>query len=190
MYTWLPPTRIASECHVMPPASHKNLCNSGKRPEPPGHSWTQKTQVQTAEIAIAPPARCAQRCAMLDSSTPAATADPQQPPHTARGHGPGKPFQKGRSGNAAGRSSKPVDVGELARRYARRAIAALVRQLKSDDPQAVVNAARTLLEHGHGAALQQIALHVPRISILCSTNDPEADHADGEATKASRAWDA
>jgi hypothetical protein len=121
---------------------------------------------------------------MLDSSPAAAPTESQQPP---RRHGPGRPFEKGRSGNAAGRSTKPPDIGELARRYARRAVQALVRQLGSNDAQAAVNAAQVLLAHGYGEPVQHHAMYVPRISIVC-TNEPEA-RANGADDQPGR-WDA
>ena len=83
-----------------------------------------------------------------------------------------------------------VDVGALARRHARKAIAALVRQLGSTDPQASVTAAKTLLEFGHGQPLLPLALHAPTtISVVCRTSDPEAACSNGEAADTAR-WDA
>jgi hypothetical protein len=119
------------------------------------------------------------------SSEPTATAEHPHP-NTARRHGPGRPFQPGTSGNPAGQRTKTVDVGELARRYARRAVQALVRQLSSSDPQAAVAAAEVLLAHGYGDPIQHVALHVPRISIVCHASEPEPARPNGEA----RAWDA
>jgi hypothetical protein len=116
------------------------------------------------------------------SSTTAAAELPQ----SAR-HSPGRPFRPGSSGNPAGRRTKPVDVGELARRYARRAIQALVRQLSSTDPAASVAAAEALLAHGYGQPLLPLALHAPRISIVCHTSEPEAARTNG---KGAEAWDA
>jgi hypothetical protein len=127
---------------------------------------------------------------MLDSSPAAATTEPQQPPHTARRHGPGRPFEKGRSGNAAGRSTKPPDLGELCRRYARRAVRALVRELNGSDPQAATRAAEILLSHAFGKPVQHHALYVPKIAVECHAAEPASDGAYGEDAKPSRAWDA
>jgi HEAT repeat protein len=119
------------------------------------------------------------------SSTPAAAELPQ----TVRQTSPGRPFRPGASGNPAGRRTKVVDIGALCRRHARAAVRALVAALASPDAQASVAAAKALIEHGHGTAIQHVALHMPQISVECRTAEPEASRTNGKDDAPGR-WDA
>jgi hypothetical protein len=124
------------------------------------------------------------------SSASSAAAEPDPTPTTARRSG--RPWVAGQSGNPSGARAKPVDdIGRLCRKHARTAVAALVKQLASDDAQAAVEAARILIEHGFGAPMQHIALHAPTtISVTCHTADPEAARGNGGDGKTRTAWDA
>ena len=119
------------------------------------------------------------------SSTPAAAELPQ----TARHPSPGRPFRPGASGNPAGRRTKSVDIGALCRRHARAAVRALVAALASPDAQAAVAAAKALIGHGHGSAIQHHALHLPKIAVECHTAAPEAARTNGKDAETGR-WDA
>lgn len=71
----------------------------------------------------------------------------------------GKPFAKGRTGNAGGRPKLPEDikhVRELARTYTKQAIETLVDVLDSQSASARVAAANVLLDRGWGKAEQPI----------------------------------
>ena len=66
--------------------------------------------------------------------------------------GPGRRFQKGQSGNAAGRPKSDKTITELAREHGPRAIAVLAELM--DDPKATATAramaAERILERGYG----------------------------------------
>lgn len=61
--------------------------------------------------------------------------------------GPGRPFQKGQSGNPTGRPKRDREIEELARQHTPAAIAALVAALNDKDR---VQAAALLLAYGFG----------------------------------------
>jgi len=67
--------------------------------------------------------------------------------------GPGRPFQKGVSGNPSGRPKRDREIEELARQHTPEAIAALVEALKGKDR---VQAASVLLSYGWGKPRQPI----------------------------------
>lgn len=69
----------------------------------------------------------------------------------------GKPFPKGRTGNAGGRPKLPEDVKhvrEMARQYTEAAIVALVDVMGAGSGPARVAAANALLDRGWGKAPQ------------------------------------
>ena len=78
-----------------------------------------------------------------------------------RGHGPGRPFQKGQSGNPGGRPSNKANIEQLARQFTEAAIAALAAALY--DPRSRVAAAIALLDRGYGKPRQSHVLnhHLP-----------------------------
>jgi len=68
--------------------------------------------------------------------------------------GPGKSFEKGKSGNPRGRPKEYADLKVLARKHTKEAVERLVFWMKSSDPQASVRAANALLDRGYGKAPQ------------------------------------
>lgn len=66
------------------------------------------------------------------------------------------PFQPGQSGNPSGRPKRDAEVRELARKYTKEAIAALVLALK--DKTQRVKAAEVLLDRGYGRPAQHVNL--------------------------------
>ena len=73
-------------------------------------------------------------------------------------------WQKGQSGNPGGRVGVPAEVRELARRHTKDAIERLVHWLNSDNPNASVAAANSLLDRGYGKPAQLLNLSVADIS--------------------------
>jgi hypothetical protein len=67
--------------------------------------------------------------------------------------GPGRPFQKGQSGNPTGRPKRDCEIEELARQHTPAAIAALVEALNGKDR---VPAAALLLAYAYGKPRQPI----------------------------------
>jgi hypothetical protein len=67
---------------------------------------------------------------------------------------PGRPFEKGKSGNPGGRPKTIGLVQDLARKYTKDAIEALKEAL--EDPRARVSAAAVLLDRGWGRAAQPV----------------------------------
>src|SRR5688572_3142156 len=67
--------------------------------------------------------------------------------------GPGRPFQKGQSGNPTGRPKRDREIEELARQHTPAAIAALAEALNGKDR---VAAANVLLAYGWGKPRQPI----------------------------------
>lgn len=68
--------------------------------------------------------------------------------------GPGRPFEKGKSGNPGGR---PKDVGpikELAKQHTQAAMDALVSALEDDNGRTRVAAAEAILDRGYGKPTQ------------------------------------
>jgi len=104
---------------------------------------------------------------------------------------PGRPFERGRSGNPSGKPKTAPDPGQLARKHTSACIKALARALTSPDLQASVAAAEVLLNQGYGVPRQHLALGLPRLSLYLHAppDDAAAGHTNGE-DKASRAWDA
>lgn len=73
-----------------------------------------------------------------------------------RRRGPGRPFQKGQSGNPGGRQKLEGDVRELAKTHTAAAIQRLADWMMSNHPQASVQAATALLNRAWGMPAQQI----------------------------------
>lgn len=72
---------------------------------------------------------------------------------------PGRPFQKGQSGNPGGRPKISEDVKEAARAHTQKAIETLVNVLDFGDSSAAkVRAAEALLNRGWGTPTQSISV--------------------------------
>lgn len=71
-----------------------------------------------------------------------------------RRRGPGRPFQKGQSGNPAGRKAEIGPLKELAREHTAAAVETLVKALKAKGERTRVAAAEVLLDRGWGKATQ------------------------------------
>jgi hypothetical protein len=70
---------------------------------------------------------------------------------------PGKPFQKGQSGNPGGRPRVVGELRDLARQHAREAIEELARlALKAKNESARIAAIKELLDRGYGRPVQAI----------------------------------
>src|SRR5207249_374438 len=76
-----------------------------------------------------------------------------------RGRGPGRPFQKGASGNPGGRPKDIYNIRELARGHGPEAIKTLdaIMRDKKAPPAARIAAATALLDRGHGRPEQSFA---------------------------------
>ena len=83
-----------------------------------------------------------------------------QQQRTPRRRGPGRPFQRGVSGNPSGRPKVVGEVRELARSYTVMAIGTLVNIAadRKAPPAARVSAATALLDRGYGRPEQAIAV--------------------------------
>lgn len=66
------------------------------------------------------------------------------------------PFKKGQSGNPGGRPKENDELKLLARKYTKEAVEKLAEWMRSDNAKASVSAAATLLDRGHGKAVQAI----------------------------------
>jgi hypothetical protein len=75
-------------------------------------------------------------------------------------------------------TSRTPDAGALARQHTAAAIAALVQALSK--PSERVAAARALLDHGYGQALQHIALYAPKVVVECRATAPTTQRANGK----------
>lgn len=76
----------------------------------------------------------------------------------AKRRGPGRPFQKGQSGNPAGRKAEIGPIKELARQHAPEALDTLVKALKASSERVRVAAAEVILDRAYGKASQHIEL--------------------------------
>lgn len=70
------------------------------------------------------------------------------------------PFQKGQSGNPAGRKKEDNELKEIVRQYTKEAVDRLVYWMKSDNAKASVAASSILLDRGYGKASQEVSLTV------------------------------
>ena len=70
-----------------------------------------------------------------------------------RRRGPGRPFQKGVSGNPSGRPAVARDIQELCREKTPEAVAALMEALQK--PGERVRAAEVLIAYGYGRPVQR-----------------------------------
>lgn len=77
---------------------------------------------------------------------------------SARKKVPGRPFQKGQSGNPSGRPKVVGALKELARVHTEAALDTLVKGLKSESEMARLTAANSILDRGYGKASQHIEL--------------------------------
>ncbi len=76
-------------------------------------------------------------------------------------HGPGKPFEKGVSGNPGGRPKVVGRVRELARAHTEAAITVLVENMADADPRVRNIAAGMLLDRAWGKATTPIEVDLP-----------------------------
>jgi len=70
--------------------------------------------------------------------------------------GPGKPFQKGQSGNPRGRPKADIDIRNLAREHTTEAFTVLLEVMRSDDDRVRMQAALAVIERAWGKAEQRI----------------------------------
>jgi len=75
---------------------------------------------------------------------------------TAKKRGPGRPFEKGQSGNPSGRPKIPEEVRDAARAHTAEAIDTLVELMRGEDDKLRLKAACALLDRGWGKPLQSI----------------------------------
>jgi uncharacterized protein DUF5681 len=76
--------------------------------------------------------------------------------------GPGRPFQKGTSGNPGGRPKTLAEVQELARQYGARAIEVLVDIAENENapPSARIAACNAILDRGWGKPTQMLRAEI------------------------------
>ena len=87
--------------------------------------------------------------------------DPENSNETAkpkRKRGPGKPFQKGVSGNPGGRPKDAFKIAEYARQFSTEAIDKIVAVMRNPeaDLRAVIAAAVAILDRGIGKPMQPV----------------------------------
>jgi hypothetical protein len=89
--------------------------------------------------------------------------------------GPGRRFEKGRSGNASGRPKQDQTITELARAYCPRAIEVLAQLM--NDPKATASAramaAERLLDRGYGKPAQFSTGHAQEFRKAVDMTDDE-----------------
>ena len=89
-----------------------------------------------------------------------------------RRRGPGRPFQKGQSGNPGGRPKESDEVKTLARQHTVTAVERLAFWMGSDNAKASVSACSALLDRGWGKPAQAVTgvdgapLIPPNVTIL------------------------
>ncbi len=74
------------------------------------------------------------------------------------GRGPGKPFEKGVSGNPGGRPRLPEELRDRIRGLSEKAVNVLEQSLDSPEPRVALMAAQILLDRGYGKPSQQTDL--------------------------------
>ena len=74
--------------------------------------------------------------------------------------GPGRPFQRGKSGNPGGRPRALAEIQELARQHSHRAIALLVGVAENHNAPAGVAACIAILDRGWGKPAQMVHAEV------------------------------
>jgi hypothetical protein len=98
---------------------------------------------------------------------------------TAKPRGPGRPFQRGQSGNPGGRPKAVAEVRDLARKHTALAIKTLVSIMQHSDKDAArVAAAQALLDRAWGKATQCLDVGGER-SLHIYLDPPEASSGDG-----------
>lgn len=73
-----------------------------------------------------------------------------------RKRGPGKPFQKGASGNPKGRKPVPPEVKAILSAACPRAAERLVELIEDPDPSVALKAAQVVIERIHGKPVQAL----------------------------------
>jgi hypothetical protein len=72
--------------------------------------------------------------------------------------GPGRPFEKGRSGNPGGRPKLEGEIRKLAQKHGPNALKRLVELMKSSNERVAVAAAQAVLDRAYGKPPQ--GLHI------------------------------
>ena len=106
---------------------------------------------------------------------------------TATRRGPGRPFQKGQSGNPGGRPKVAPEVRELAKEHGPRAFARVVELMDSKDALLALAACKEVLNRAYGRSPQPLvggdkpieAKHVDkrelarRVALMLYMHDPK-----------------